>query len=246
MPRVFTRVGAVVLGGDFQGLGVLRSLGRQGVPTYLLDSGPCIGRFSRYTAGYRRCPNVRQEGRFLSFLMELAREEDLGGWLLFPNDDETVRFLARHKLELERSYRVTTPPWEVVRFAYDKRLTYELAEGCGVAIPRTFYPRDVRDVEGLSMEFPVIIKPAVKEPFYHRTRKKAIPANNKSELIKEFTRVAELAGGCPLMVQELIPGGAKNLFSVGSLYKNGEFLGRVVARRTRQHPMDFGHATTYA
>jgi predicted ATP-grasp superfamily ATP-dependent carboligase len=48
------------------------------------------------------------------------------------------------------------------------------------------------------------------------------------------------------MIQELLPGGANCLFSVGSLYKKGEFLGKIVARRTRQHPMDFGHATTYA
>ena len=48
------------------------------------------------------------------------------------------------------------------------------------------------------------------------------------------------------MIQELIPGGSSHLFSVGSFYKDGDFLGKVVARRARQHPMDFGHATTYA
>ena len=48
------------------------------------------------------------------------------------------------------------------------------------------------------------------------------------------------------MVQELIPGAAENLYSVGSLYSNGRVLGKVVARRTRQHPAVFGRVTTHA
>ena len=31
------RVGAVVIGGDYQGLGIVRSLGRQGVPVCVVD-----------------------------------------------------------------------------------------------------------------------------------------------------------------------------------------------------------------
>ena len=98
----------------------------------------------------------------------------------------------------------------------------------------------------MDIEFPVIIKPSVKVPFYSKAKKKAIRVDNRQELVREFTAVVELAGKTGLMVQELIPGGPNYLFSVGSLYKNGEFLGKVVARRARQHPMDFGHATTYA
>ena len=48
--------GVVVIGGDFQGVGVLRSLGRRGIRTYLVDSELSIGRFSRYRGGFSRCP----------------------------------------------------------------------------------------------------------------------------------------------------------------------------------------------
>ena len=168
------------------------------------------------------------------------------GWLLYPNDDETVRFLARNKEQLEKYYRVTTPPWETVRFACEKRLTYELAEKCGIAAPRTFYPTSVAELEQMDIEFPVIIKPSVKEPFYSRMGKKAIRTDNKKELIDEFTRVGEIVGDSEIMIQEYIPGGSQNLYSVGSLCKNGELLAMVVARRLRQHPLGASYGTTDA
>ena len=241
------QVGAVVIGGHFQGLGILRSLARQHIPTYLIDRGLCIGRFSRYTGRFTKCPDVEQENLFFTFLMDLARKENLEGWIIYPNDDETVCLLAKHKEQLEEYYRVTTPSWDVVKFAYDKKLTYELAEKCGIAIPRTFYPRNAEELEQLDAEFPVIIKPSVKEPFYSRTGKKAIRVDNRGELMDEYANAAMVVDSSEIiMIQELIPGGTEYLFSVGSLCKNGELLAKVVARRPRQHPMDFGHATTYA
>ncbi len=249
-PTTFTRqpqkAGAVIIGGDFQGLGILRSLGRQNVSIYLLDQGLCISRFSRYTKRFIRCPSVRQEVLFFNFLMDLAAKENLEGWVVYPNDDETVCFLAKYKKQLEEYYRIPTPSWDVVKFAYEKKLTYQLAERSGIAIAKTFYPKDIDGLKQLDIEFPVIIKPSVKEPFYSKTGKKAIRVDNRSKLVEEYTKAVSLVDSSVIMIQELIPGGANGLFSVGSLYKNGEFLGKVVARRTRQHPMDFGHATTYA
>jgi D-aspartate ligase len=239
-------VGAIILGGDFQALGVLRSLAKHNVPVYLLDEGLCISRFSRYIRKFMKCPDTGKKDLLLEFLLDLAQKEDLKGWIIYPNDDETVRFLAKHKEQLEEYYKVTTPSWETVQFACEKKLTYELAAKCGITTPKTLYPRNVTELEQLEIEFPVIIKPSVKEPFYSKTGKKAIRVNSKKELIDEYNRVVQLAGRTEIMIQELIPGGTENLFSVGSLCKNGELLAGVVAWRLRQHPMDFGHATTYA
>jgi predicted ATP-grasp superfamily ATP-dependent carboligase len=193
-----------------------------------------------------KCPSIKQEALFLQFLTDLASRENINGWIVYPNDDETVSLLARHKEQLEKYYQIPTPDWDVVKFAYEKRLTYQLAEKIGIPVPRTLYPDSAEEVEKLDMEFPVIIKPSVKEPFYSQTKKKAIRVNSRQELVREFIEAARFTGGHQLMIQELIPGGPSHLFSVGSLYKDGEFLGKVVARRPRQHPMDFGHATTYA
>jgi D-aspartate ligase len=240
-------IGVVIIGGHFQGLGLLRSLAKQNVPTYLLDQGMCIAKFSRYAKRFSKCPDVKQEALFLEFLMDLARRENLEGWLIYPNDDETVYLLARYKKQLEEYYRVVTPSWDIVKFAYDKALTYQLAEQCHIAIPKTFYPRNVAELEQLDIEFPVVIKPSIKEPFFSRTKKKAIRVDSRAELRDTFTKAATAIDTSQiLMVQELIPGSTQNLFSVGSIFRDGEILARVVARRPRQHPMDFGHATTFA
>jgi len=240
-------VGAIIIEGYFQGLGLLRSLGRQNIPTYLLDTGQCIARYSRYTDRFATCPDVKDESVFLQFLIDLAEKENLKGWVIYPNDDETVYFLAKHKEQLEEYYRITTPPWDIVKYAYDKILTYELAKKCGIPIPDTYYPKSIEEVQQLDIEFPAIIKPSVKVPFYNRTKKKAIRVMDKRDLIDKYTRaVIALDESQILMVQELIPGRTQGLFSVGSLCRDGELLGRVVVQRPRQHPMDFGHATTYA
>ncbi len=239
-------VGALILGGHFQGLGTLRSLGRHGVPVCLIDHDFCIGRFSKYTKKFIKGPSIRQELQFFTFLKDLARKEKLEGWVIYPSDDETVSFLARKKRELEKYYTIPTPSWEITCYASEKKLTYQLAEKYGIPTPRTFYPGSTQDLEKTSLEFPVILKPSVKEPFYSLTKKKAIRVNNRQELLKEFAQIEKIYPEVEVMVQEFIPGGTNCLFSVGSFFKAGEFLGKVVAKRIRQHPMDFGHATTYA
>ena len=145
-----------------------------------------------YTSRFSIYPDVKQESSFLGYLVGLARKENIEGWIIYPNDDETVCLLAKHKKELEQYYRLITPSWDVVKFAYDKRLTYELATKCGIAIPKTFYPRTMEELEQLDIEFPAIIKASVKEPFYSRTRKKAIAVNDKKQLMDEYSRAVKL------------------------------------------------------
>jgi predicted ATP-grasp superfamily ATP-dependent carboligase len=246
-PNDTGQAGAIVIGGDFQGLGVVRSLARHGVRVYLLDTGFCIGRFSRYVAKFARCPGAGDEDALLRFLEDLAQREHLEGWVLYPNSDDTVRFLARNRERLEERYRVTTPAWEVARLACDKQLTHEVAIRCGIPVPLTAYPEGVEELEEIEIGFPVILKPTEKEPFFSATGKKAIRADNRGQLVAEYARAMDLTSGASsIMVQELIAGGSRNLYSVGSLSRDGELLARVVARRPRQHPMDFGQATTFA
>jgi D-aspartate ligase len=250
-PAILTKprpqTGAIIIGGNFQGLGLVRSLARQNVPVYLVDRELCIGRFSRYPKKFLTCPSIREESIYLEFLTDLAKRENIRGWVIYPNDDETVCFLARHRNELEEYYRITTPPWDIVKITCEKMLTYKIAESCGIPVPRTYYPGSIGELELLDIEFPVIIKPSIKEPFFSKTKKKAIQVDCRKKLVDEYTKATRLVDdGQTIMVQELIPGGARSLYSVGSLCENGNLLARVVVRRSRQHPMDFGHATTYA
>ena len=238
-------VGAIIIGGDYQGLGILRSLARRNIPICLLDSQFCIGRFSRYRKKFIKCPNSKDEAPFSNFLLDLAIKENLKGWIVYPTNDESVYILSKHKRKLEKYYRIPIPSWDIVKFAYDKKLTYELAEKFDINIPKTFYPKNIDELNNLESRFPVIIKPSIKINFYSKTRVKAIQVNNKKDLIEEFKKTATIIDSSEIMIQELIPGGPDYLFSFCSLFRNGKGLAKVTARRARQHPMDFGHASTY-
>ena len=238
--------GALVIGGDFQGLGVLRSLKKRGTPTFLIDRELCIGRFSRHKDKFLRCPDVGDKCGFLEFLKRLAEKENLWGWVVYANDDETVRFLSQNKRELERFYKIPVPEWEIIKNIYNKKLTYQLAEEINIPIPKTFYPKNIGNLSRLNLEFPVIIKPAIRDHFYRKTKLKAIKALNREELLKGYQEVCAIIDPSEVMIQELIPGRASNLYSLGAFFKDGKMIAKVIAKRSRQHPMEFGHATTYA
>jgi predicted ATP-grasp superfamily ATP-dependent carboligase len=178
--------------------------------------------------------------------MRLGETRSLEKWVIFPTDDETVHFLSMYKSRLESIYNVTTPAWNVTRLAYDKTLTYRLAGKIGVPIPKTFFPRTVEDLDDPEIPFPAIIKPAVMRSFFRKTGKKAFPAVNRNELKDAYRAACGIIPPAEILVQERIPEAARNLFSFSPFFKNGRVLGRVTVQRLRQHPMDFGHATTLA
>jgi predicted ATP-grasp superfamily ATP-dependent carboligase len=232
--------GALVIGSDYRALGVVRSLGRRGVPAWVLRHGDDrLAGFSRFAQ--RTMPLV--DGT--DFLLSLCNEHGLDGWTLFASSDESAAFVARHHDELAARFRLTTPPWSVTQYAYDKRLTYPLAESLGVDVPRTWYPRDGADVSAIDCEFPVAIKPAVKDGFNRLTAAKAWRVDSRDELVARYEEACTLVDPETLMVQDVIPGGGSDQLSYAAVCDAGRPLAALTARRTRQFPMDFGRASTH-
>src|SRR5438034_7537091 len=83
-------VGAVVLGGDYQGLGVVRSLGRKGIPVCVIDDEPSVARHSRYASLAVRVPRLREEAEVVNRVIEVGERLGLQGWVLYPTRDEIV------------------------------------------------------------------------------------------------------------------------------------------------------------
>lgn len=239
-------IGAIVIGGHFQGLGVIRALAREGIPVALVDSEPCLSRFSKYVWKYFHSPKLENERDYLEFLIELASIHGLDGWIVFPTDDETVFFLSKHHKQLSQFLKVTTPPWEVSKYSYDKKRSYQLAEKIGVPIPKTYYPENIDSLDQMDVPFPAVIKPAVMRTFFKSTGKKVFVAHNKTELRDAYNQASQIIEHHEILIQDMIPEVSKNLYSFCPLFKDGEVLAKIVAKRKRQHPMDFGQASTYA
>ncbi|OPY67919.1 MAG: D-aspartate ligase [Syntrophorhabdaceae bacterium PtaU1.Bin034] len=238
--------GAVIIGGDFQGLGIARNLAPLDIPVIIVDTRFCIGRVSRYTDRYFSSPPLTDPEGFVDFLIRLAFEEGMKKWVLFPTSDRAVFILSKYRDRLSEYYLVPTPPWEITRLAYDKKLTHRLAEKLEIPAPITFFPQDLEELKDLVLDFPVILKPSVIANFFPVVKRKALPVRNRNELMEGYRYMSSIIPKDEIMVQEIIGGGAKNLYSFCSLFREGVVKAKIMARRLRQHPMDFGSATTFA
>lgn len=237
--------GALVVGGNLNGLSIARSLGRHDVPVWVV-SPPNIrlASFSRYTQRTLPWPTGSEETQ-AEYLLELAARHSLDQWVLFPTSDESAALLSRFHSRLSCRYRVSAPTWSVLRWAYDKRLTYRLAADQHVDYPLTFYPLTFADLERVNCNFPVILKPAIHASVNRLTHDKAWRVANDEELRARYREARELMPADLLLIQEMIPGSGESQFSYAALCCDGKPIATLTARRTRQYPVDFGYSSSF-
>jgi predicted ATP-grasp superfamily ATP-dependent carboligase len=239
--------GAVVYGSDYRALGIVRSLGRRGIPVLVLSGGDdTLAARSRYATDVVPLP----EGCDPTLLLcDLAERFEIAGRVLFPTADESAAVVARAHDVLAERFLLASPPWETFRWAYDKRMSNAMAARAGVPHPRTWSVSSADEAARLDLAFPVIIKPAVKESFNALTAAKAWRVDSRQDLRQRFSEAVELLPAEVLMIQELIPGSGKNgdgeQLSYAALCRRGAPLAALVARRARQYPPDFGRASTF-
>jgi predicted ATP-grasp superfamily ATP-dependent carboligase len=237
--------GGVVLGGDYQGLAIARSLGRHGIPVCVVDDEISIARTSRFVGQVVRVQDLRTEQSCVEALALTRQRLGCAGWVVYPTREEQVAALAANRDLLLRDFRVPTPAADSVRRAWDKRETYHLAEQLSIAIPRTWFPRTETDLAAIDADGPLVVKPAIKEHFFYATHAKAWRADTKEQLRAIFRRAEQIAGEGEIIVQEMIPGGGQEQYAYCAFFREGQAVGSMTVRRRRQHPSDFGRSSTY-
>src|SRR5271169_3384024 len=102
--------GALIVGGAHVSIAIARSLGRQGIPVWLLANHP-IPTYSRYVTRSFPWPGAEHDDG-LSSIINLARRHGLQGWVLIATGDQDMRLIAcKHEL-LSQYFRVATPDWD--------------------------------------------------------------------------------------------------------------------------------------
>jgi predicted ATP-grasp superfamily ATP-dependent carboligase len=236
--------GAIVLGGAHGSLAIARSLGRHGIPVWLVTAGNPLASFSRYVARSLHWRGPRADDA-LDFLLELGRRHGLQGWVVFAGSDEDLQFVARNHAALGAFFTLTATPWDRVRWAYDKRSMNARAEELGIACPRSCYPRSRHDLASLGIPFPVILKATVHEGRNRFVDAKAWRVDDECTLLARYDEAAALVGPGGLMIQELIPGDGTAQLSYAALWHRGKPIASLVARRRRQFPITFGFTSTF-
>lgn len=241
-PVVPKNEGALVIGGTYRGLSTVRSLGRQGIPVWLLTSPHMVAWTSRYVRRTLTWPEG--EAKQLEYLLNLGERHDLAGWAVFPTDDRVAALIARHHDLLSKQFLLTTPPWEIMKRLHDKRLLHRLATELGIDQPWTACPASREELAELDCTYPVILKPAMKEENNPFTFAKAWKVEDREELFIRYDQACAQVDSNLIMVQKVIPGYGQD-FAYAALCREGEPLASLVAWRHRQYPIGFGRASTY-
>lgn len=235
--------GVIVIGGHVQGLGIIRIFGQNNIPVILIDETSLnIARFSKYCSRFI----LYKKKELLSFLLNGNQCKEYTGWLIIPTNDYHVKVLSQNHNELSEVYKVSTDNWERISLCYNKINTYKLANELNITIPKTYFPENMEDLTSINIQFPCIIKPAIMHEFYEKLKKKVFVCNDREELILFYNKASSIIPSDQIIVQEIIKGSSENQFSACFLFQNGKIISSLTACRKRQHPIDFGNATTFA
>jgi predicted ATP-grasp superfamily ATP-dependent carboligase len=239
------RLGAIILGIEYQSLGLLRQLATAGIPCVLVDQdrwGAAI--FSRHCVRFHRSPPYTCD-EFWPWLVALAQREGYEKWLLIPTDDEQVRQISLRFEQAKRLFHVFGMPWTSYEIVYNKRRSFEWCQQQRIETPKSFLPEHRSHLPGPDFEFPCIIKPAFRRNYSRHCRAKAIPVESRRELIDTLATRLQPVPIEDLLYQQIIPGNGEHQWSYAGLFVEGEPKAAFTARRRRQHPPDFGRASTY-
>jgi D-aspartate ligase len=230
----------VLVSSQHGGVGIIRSLGRQGIPVYGVhqDLREPAAR-SRFLRGVFRWDfSSAPAADSLSFLRDVARQ--IGRQpLLLATSDITALFVAENAEILAREYILCTPGTDVVRCFVSKRQTFDLCHRLGIPTAATASPQSREEVMNFAraMGFPVVVKGEDGE-FLGRRRKRlrvAIVAD-ENELLELFDLNA--ASGRPgIILQEYIPGGDDAIWMFNGYFNDqSQCLFGATGRKLRQFP----------
>ena len=253
MRRVDTSTPVVVLRLDHWGaLGIVRSLGRLGVPVYGVHrSGDAPALRSRYCRGgflwdLDEAPALQS----VEYLLSVARSigacsvaaRAAGPPLLVPSNDETALFVAEHAEALRAAYRFQDNPIELVRALYDKRSMHGLARSLDLPTAETAFPTCRDDVLAFcaSARFPVMLKGSDGIRLSRRSGIKMVRVRDAGELLARYDQLEDAASP-DLMLQEYIPGGEDAQWMWNGYFNaDSDCLFGVTARKLRQTPVYTG------
>jgi predicted ATP-grasp superfamily ATP-dependent carboligase len=220
-------------------LGVTRTLGRLGVPVYLVapdERAPTArSRFTAATFAWNGLP--ANGGGVVDFLRNLA--ERLGERaLLIPIDDLGPLVLDEHANELSEYFTFQRQPAGLVRALTNKRQMSRLAREHGIATPAIEMPASDADVERFleHSAMPVVLKGA--ESFLPGSGERAdLLIASTPEEVRRAYRSMSAGGRANLMLQEYIPGGPDSQWMFNGYFNTrSECLVAFTGRKLRQFP----------
>jgi D-aspartate ligase len=187
-------------------LGIIRSLGRLGVPVYTTAEQRFVpAAMSRYLTGTFIWDTRGLDSHTLLAGLAGIGEKLARRTVLVPTDDVAAVFVAEHSSVLAKWFLFPRLPPELPRRLANKRELNSLCKSMAFPCPRAAFPTSLDDVYEFIAKavFPVVVKAAESRRLPKGTRGTSI-ARTPQELLAIYRRAE--SPGCPnLFFQEYIP-----------------------------------------
>jgi predicted ATP-grasp superfamily ATP-dependent carboligase len=234
----------VILRADhYSALGIMRSLGRLGIPTYAVHAtadAPALK--SRYCTGsFIWDLDASPELDSVRFLLDLRRKIE-GRPVLIATNDETALFVSTHASALKEHFFFPKNSPDLVRSLYNKREMYHIAKELRIPTAETIFPRKREEVLAFARtaQFPVMLKACDNIAVSRRTGKKMVITRSPEELIQHYDAMEDPRNPS-LMLQEYIPGKDDSVWMFNGYFDDqSNCLFGITGRKIHQTPVYTG------
>ncbi len=236
----------VVVNCKLGALGIMRTLGRLGVPLYGVDADPgAPALLSRYCRkGFLFGLHESRPADFLTRLSEVGKELGRPA-ILIPTSDETAQFVFDHAETLARHFVFPRNSPEMIARLVSKKGMYEMALEYGVPTPVTLFPNNLEELKSVlpKITFPVMLKGIFGNRLQERSHKKMVIVHSIEELIDNYAAMED--PDMPnLMIQEYIPGDDDQIYIFNGYFdRDSRCLAAFTGHKLRQFPVHVGCAS---
>jgi predicted ATP-grasp superfamily ATP-dependent carboligase len=232
------------------GVGLLRSLGRCGVPMYAVHPDSrvpsALSRYCRRTFPWDVGRSSHDES--LAFLRQVT-EQLQARPILIPTEDVSAMFVEDNAEVLRGHFILPGQPAGLARALSSKREMHAMCKRHQVPTPETHFPKSREEVESFTSTatFPVVLK-LVETPVFDADDLLRVGAGkaitqNANELLQVYDRIQDGAYG-DVLLQEYIPGGPESVWMFNGYFDaNSDCLISFTGRKLRQYPPDTGQTS---
>jgi D-aspartate ligase len=228
------------------GLGIVRSLGRVGVPVYgVYEQRFAPAGVSRYLAGRFTWQSDPSDERFLDGMATIGERLDRPT-ILVPTDDLGAILVSDHAQALSRWFRFPRQPPGLPHRLASKKGLFELCGRLGVACPRVAFPTCRGEVEEFAAgaSFPVVVKAIEAWLLPKHAGVKSTEIVHTREHLLDLYRRVEDGADVNLILQEYIPRDAgQDWFFHGYCDASSECLVSFTGIKLRSYPPYAGPTT---
>jgi predicted ATP-grasp superfamily ATP-dependent carboligase len=159
--------------------------------------------------------------------------------MLIPADDQALMAITRHYADLNAHVCLACPPPQITNLVLDKASTLEIAQKCGIPIPKTKLISNSAELLelGSSTPFPWILKPSRKELDVEEI--KSLTLTTKDQLSLKFPKPCDFSP--PMLLQEFCGGTG---IGIELLIHEGEVRAVFQHRRLKEFPHTGGVSVT--